>query len=348
MKKKRALPICICFIFMICIMSGCKNGTEVNNKTDINKGKLVTFAFVAKEAQNPYMKKMYDGFQKACKEVGVKPLFMGPKEANSEMQIEIINKLISEKVSGIAIAANDANALQTVLTKAMKSGIKVISLDSPVNAKSRQIHIEQADPEKIGRGLIQAAYEMVNGNGGIAILSTTAQSANQNLWISWMKKEMKDHPDKYANTPLITIQYGDDNDEKSEMKTEEILKNRNVKIIIAPTTVGMFAAAKVIQSSNSDVLLTGLGLPSEMAPYVQNGICPWMYLWNPIDVGYLAAYTMDSLQKGTITGVEGDIFEAGTLGQKVVTNDFYGGTEVLLGDPFKFDSTNIDEWKNIY
>ncbi len=25
-----------------------------------------------------------------------------------------------------------------------------------------------------------------------------------------------------------------------------------------------------------------------------------------------------------------------------------GGTEVMLGAPFKFDKSNIDEWKNVY
>ena len=100
----------------------------------------------------------------------------------------------------------------------MDAGIKVISLDSAVNKDSRQTHIQQADPEKIGRGLIQAAYEMVDGNGGIAVLSATAQATNQNLWIEWMKKELEENPEKYANTPLKKVAYGDDDLTKSTSK----------------------------------------------------------------------------------------------------------------------------------
>jgi rhamnose transport system substrate-binding protein len=85
-----------------------------------------------------------------------------------------------------------------------------------------------------------------------------------------------------------------------------------------------------------------------MAPFIEDATCPWMYLWNPVDIGYLAGYTMDALVTGTITGATGDSFSAGDLGEKVITDAADGGTEVMLGDPFKFDSDNIAEWKEIY
>ncbi len=39
---------------------------------------------------------------------------------------------------------------------------------------------------------------------------------------------------------------------------------------------------------------------------------------------------------------------AGELGEKTVTAAADGGTEVMLGDPFKFDPENIAEWKEVY
>lgn len=147
---------------------------------------------------------------------------------------------------------------------------------------------------------------------------------------------------------LIKIAYGDDDPTKSTSETTALLTDENVKVIIAPTTVGMLAAGKVLQDRKSDVLLTGLGLPSEMAPFIEDGVCPWMYLWNPIDIGYLGAYTAKALVDGTITGATGDKFTAGSLGDKVITDAADGGTEVMLGDPFKFDPDNIGEWKDVY
>lgn len=349
MKARKLLALGLTAVIGATMMAGCGgSGGSTTSQSSDGSSAGGTYAFVAKDVQNPYMQKVYDGFEKACKEIGAEPLYKGPEAATPEKQIEIINQLVAQNVAGIAIAANDADALQPALTEAMDAGIKVISLDSAVNKDSRQTHIQQADPEKIGRGLIQAAYEMVDGNGGIAVLSATAQATNQNLWIEWMKKELEENPEKYASTPLVKVAYGDDDPTKSTSETQALLTDSSIKVIIAPTTVGMLAAGKVLQDKQSDVKLTGLGLPSEMAPFIEDGTCPWMYLWNPVDIGYLSGYTMDALVKGTITGDVGGSFNAGDLGEKKITEAADGGTEVMLGDPFKFDTENIAEWKEVY
>lgn len=346
MNIKKIMAIGLAAAISTVMLSGCGKQAETENKAA--EGGKGTYAFIAKDVQNPYMQKVYEGFEKSCKEVGAEPLYKGPEAATPEKQIEIINQLVAQGVSGIAIAANDQDALQPALEEAMDAGIPVISLDSAVNKDSRKTHIQQADPEKIGRSLIQAAHDMVKGEGGIAILSATAQATNQNLWIEWMKKELEENADKYAKTPLIKVAYGDDDPTKSTSETQALLQNPEVKVIIAPTTVGMLAAGKVLQDKKSDVILTGLGLPSEMAPFIEDGTCPWMYLWNPVEIGSLAAYTMNSLSKGEITGAAGESFKAGTLGEKAITNAADGGTEVMVGDPFKFDKDNIAQWKEVY
>lgn len=272
MKARKLLALGLTAIIGATMMAGCGGGGgSTTSQSSDGSSASGTYAFVAKDVQNPYMQKVYDGFEKACKEIGAEPLYKGPEAATPEKQIEIINQLVAQNVAGIAIATNDADALQPALTEAMDAGIKVISLDSAVNKDSRQTHIQQADPEKIGRGLIQAAYEMVDGNGGIAVLSATAQATNQNLWIEWMKKELEENPEKYANTPLVKVAYGDDDPTKSTSETQALLTDSSIKVIIAPTTVGMLAAGKVLQDKQSDVKLTGLGLPSEMAPFIEDG-----------------------------------------------------------------------------
>jgi rhamnose transport system substrate-binding protein len=36
------------------------------------------------------------------------------------------------------------------------------------------------------------------------------------------------------------------------------------------------------------------------------------------------------------------------MGDYEVVEAADGGTEVILGPPFQFDSSNIDEWKDVY
>lgn len=308
------------------------------------------FAIVFKNTGNPYGEKQLQGFKDGIQEQGYEAILRSPELPTAEAQIQIIEQLIAQRVASICIVGNDYDALQPVLTKASKAGIKVFSLDSSVNPASRLTHVNQADSEKIGQTLIKAAYDMTGGKGGeIAILSATSQASNQNIWIDFMKKELA--KPQYASLKLVKIAYGDDLRDKSVSETEALLRSYpNLKVIIAPTTVGIAAAAKVITDKNliGKVFITGLGLPSEMATYIENGACPYMFLWNPIDVGYLGAYVATALVNGKITGAVGEKFSAGRLGNYTITKAPDGGTEVLLGPPFKFDKFNIAEWKNVY
>ena len=308
-------------------------------------------AFVFKNTGNPYGDKQMQGFADGIKEMGYEAITRAPDQPTAEAQIQIIEQLIDQQVSSISITGNDYDALQPALKKAMSAGISVLSADSAVNPASRVTHINQADSEMIGRTLIQAAYDMAGGSGDIAILSATSQASNQNLWIEWMKKELEENASKYANLKLVRIAYGDDLRDKSVSETEALLQSfPNLKVIIAPTTVGIAAAGRVITDRGliGKIDVTGLGLPSEMAEYIENGSCPYMFLWNPIDVGYLTAYAAVAASKGELTGKVGESFEAGRLGKFTVVKASDGGTEVLLGAPFKFDPSNIGEWKTVY
>jgi rhamnose transport system substrate-binding protein len=308
-------------------------------------------AFIFKNTGNPYGEKQMEGFQNGIEELGGEAILRAPDQPTAEAQIQIIEQLIAQRVASISITGNDFDALEPVLTRAMDAGIVVLSADSAVNPDSRMTHINQADSEMIGRTLIQAAYDMAGGAGDIAILSATSQASNQNLWIEWMQTELSENPDKYADLELVRIAYGDDLRDKSVSETEALLQSfPDLEVIIAPTTVGIAAAGRVITDRGliGDVFVTGLGLPSEMAEYIENGACPYMFLWNPIDVGYLTAYAAVAAADGELTGSVGETFSASRLGDFEVVSASDGGTEVLLGAPFKFDPDNIDEWKTVY
>lgn len=328
--------------------AGTESTAQDETRTTDNTSEKKRFAFIFKNTGNPYGEKQMQGFKDAIEELGGEAILKAPDQPTAEAQIQMIEELIAQKVDCIAITGNEPNALQPALQKAMNEGIKVLSADSAVNAQSRMVHVNQADPERIGRIQIQAIVEMIGGSGQIAVLSATSQATNQNTWIEWMKEELKDS--KYQDVELVKVAYGDDLRDKSVSETEALLKSYpDLKGIIAPTTVGIAAAGKVLTDKGlkEKVQLTGLGLPSEMAEYIENGVCQWMYLWNPIDVGYLTGYAADALVKGTITGEVGDRFTAGRLGEKEVVADG-DGTQIMLGDPFKFDADNIAEWKTVY
>lgn len=312
-----------------------------------------TYAIVTKSAGNPYNEKEASGFQEVIEAEGGTCIVQHPESATADAQISVIQSLISQGVDSICLAANDENALAGVIADARDAGIQVLCLDSKVNPDSRATFVNQAGVNEIGQALMDAIYDLAGGSGDYAILSATSQAANQNAWIAAMKT-IAEADSKYADLNLVEVAYGDDEPQKSTDQTQALLQNYpDLKVICAPTTVGIAAAAKVLQDQSSKVKLTGLGLPSEMAEYIGDDdahSCPYMFLWNPMDVGRLGAYTSIALVDGTITGAAGDTFEAGSMENSpyTIVEAEDGGTEVILGPPYEFNPENIDEWKTVY
>jgi rhamnose transport system substrate-binding protein len=253
-----------------------------------------------------------------------------------------LNSLIAQKVAGLAISADDADALVPTGKAAMAAGIPVVTWDSAIGKDGRTIHVNQAEAQGIADVQLKMANDLTGPDGGdIAILSATSTAPNQNEWIKLMKESL--NKPENAKLKLVDTVYGDDDDTKSYNEAQGLFKKYpNLKVIIAPTTVGIAASARAVQDANlvGKVMVTGLGTPNQMRDYVKSGASPEFALWNPGDLGYLAIYALDAIANGKIKGQPGDKFTAGKLGDYTVKDD---GT-ILLGPPTVFSKDNIDKF----
>lgn len=302
-------------------------------------------ALVVKSLGNGFFEAANKGAEEAAKELGgVEIIYTGPTTTTAEGQIEVINSLIAQGVDAIAISANDPDAVVPALKKAAQRGIKVISWDSGVAAEGRIMHLNPSSNELIGKMCLQlAASHLPDGKGDFAILSATTTSTNQNIWIEEMKKQLKDFP----GLNLVTTVYGDDLADKSYREANGLLTSQaSVKVIVAPTTVGVLAASQAVKDANKigDVFVTGLGLPSEMAGAIKSGATKEFAIWNPIDLGYSATQIAYHLVKGDTDGAPGSEIEAGRMG-KIKVGD---NGEAAMALPFVYDASNIDEFSKIF
>ena len=308
----------------------------------------VTYAIVCKDASNPYMLRMISGFEEACKAIGVKSVTKSPETATVDGQIQIVNELVAQGVKGIAIAANDAAALEATIKSATDAGIVVVTLDS--DTKGSQMFVNQAGVEQVAQVLVDSILDMTGGEGEFAVLSASSTATNQNAWIAAMDVIIKANPDKYGKLKWVETVYGDDESQKSTDEMQNLMtKYPNLEVVCCPTTVGILAAAKVVANDPScGIKVAGLGLPSEMKDYVgTDKACPYMYLWNPIDVGNCAAYIIKALADGKV-GAIGTSFAAdnGTT-YEVMAGD-PAAAQIIVGPPFAFTGENIADWANVY
>jgi rhamnose transport system substrate-binding protein len=301
----------------------------------------VKMAFLPKQLNNPYSDIEASGGEEGIKELKGEYKLVGPNDASASSQVSYINTLIGQQQDVIGIAANDPNAVCPSLNQARSAGIKVVSFDSDAAKECRDVFVNQASTQGIGEKLVEMASKLAGGSGEIAILSATANATNQNAWIDVMKTELA-KPENQG-LKLVKIAYGNDEDQKSFQEAQGLLQSYpNLKVIVSPTTVGIAAAARYVSSSNykGKVAITGLGTPNQMREYIKDGTVKEFALWNPADIGYLAAYAGVALVSGQITGKEGEKFEAGRLGEYTIGKD----GEIVLGPPTVFDANNIDDF----
>ena len=354
--KKKVISAILCGAMVlgtVCPVLAADDKSE-DTKTEAAAGdsaKDKKIALVGKAAGNAFFEIAAKSFQETVEAEGGEVQVVYPETATADAQIKVLDNLISQDFDAICISANDVNALQAKLEEAMDAGIKVSSFDSAPNKDSREIFVNQAGTKEVAQALMDAVLDISGGEGQFAILSATSQAANQNAWIDAMKKIMEED-DKYSKLELVDVVYGDDEPQKSTDQTAALLQNyKDLKVICAPTTVGIAAAAKYLQDNGSECKLTGLGLPSEMQEYTGDDAdhsCPYFYLWDMQGLGKLSAYTTIALINGDITGAKDDKFTAGDLGDYTITDADDGGTEVVLGAPLKFDTSNIEEMAKLY
>ena len=305
----------------------------------------MTAVVIPKQINNPYFDVAFKGAQNAAKDLGGTVTQVGPSAADATQQVPFIQTAATQGTSAIIISADDATAVAPALKDAMSNGVKVVGYDSSPAVGAYNVFVNQADTAGIGKGLADMACDVAPScTGEIAVLSAAQSATNQNAWIAAMETTLKDA--KYAGLKYDGVVYGNDDPQVSTQQAQGLLQaHPDLKVIIAPTTVGIVAAAQVVRAAGKtgQVFVTGLGTPMGMVDYVKGGEAPEFALWNVTDLGYLAYAVAAKLVSGEITGAEGETFTVPSInnGQPYTIGK---DSVVVLGPPFVFDKANIDQY----
>ena len=289
------------------------------------------------------------GAEEAHKELGNTGTlqYIGPTPENSVAgQIEMLTTATTQKQAVVMLSNNAGDQIAAAAEAAQAAGTKVVTWDSPIpSGKGESVFVAQVDFGSIGTVMADMVHDLAGGSGEFAVLSATPDAANQNAWIEAMKGALKG--DKYKDLKLVDVVYGDDQSEKSYNAALALVdKHPNLKVIMAPTTVGIAAAAKAMQDEKlcDKVKISGLGLPAEMVSYTMNGCAPEFALWSFVDLGYLTYQVSYALATGAIKGEIGEKVKAGRMGEYTIEADpgRAGAKRVLMGPFTVYNKDNVE------
>lgn len=330
------------------IVSACqaqKNDTDYTMIYTPNSPKLssergpenhYTIAVVPKLEGIDYFNAAEDGALEAARELGVNVIYKGPKVADSEEQIRVIDEFIEQDVDVIAVSANDPEKLIPILQEADRKGIKVITWDADTSEAGRQFFVNMVDPETLGRHLMDTLAWNTEEQGKFAIMTGARTASNLNDWIDWIKVQRDEN---YPGMVLVEIIATDDNGEQANRLAEQLLADHpDLAGIIGNSSVGPPAAAKAVEEAGKkgQVKVVGLSTPNLMRAYLHNGSAQVVTLWSPKRLGYLTVVLAKNLLDGILPYDGQEIYNVGYIRVK--------GDMVIMGEPLDFKKENVDQY----
>ena len=314
---------------------------------EITAGDSITATFLPKCTNIAVFPQANSGAEEAAAELGSDPAeFVGPADCGDTTgQIEFMTNAVTQGVDAIMLSNNSGDQLDAPAQAAADAGIPVVTWDSPIpSATGESVFVAQVDFDETGQVMAEMARTILGDDGGeFAILSATPDAANQNAWIAAMEEVLA--TPEFENLVLVETVYGNDVAEDSVTAALGLVDSHpDLELIMAPTTVGIVAAAQAMTQEGlcETIKVSGLGLPEEMAPYVESGCAPEFALWSFVDLGYLAYYVAYGIATEQIVAEEGTTFVAGRMGEYEITADPTrdAGLRVLMGPFSKYNAEN--------
>ncbi|CAN5174591.1 rhamnose ABC transporter substrate-binding protein [soil metagenome] len=286
----------------------------------------------------PYFNASGEGAAEAAEELGIALEYNGPTQAQAADQVQMIEQWTSQGCDAISVAANDPDALAPAMTAAGEAGIATSAWDADVARDAREVFVNQATFEGIGQTLVEIMAEQTGGEGEFLVVTGSLTAPNQNAWLEEMEAHMAE---AYPDMSIAAVEPGEEDLALGiEVTTSYLQANPDTAGVFAITTVALPGAAEAVEQLGltGEVPVTGLGVPSENAVYIESGSIVEFALWNPVDLGYLAVHVANAQIAGELP--TSGTFEAGRLGEvELIAED-----EILLGPPTVFNADNIGEF----
>ena len=319
------------------VLAGCRQSAAPGGPRGPGNKKLA-IALLPKSKGNAYFVSCRKGADRAAKELDIELIFDGPTDPDPAKQNEIVENWITLGVDAIAAACENKEGISTALRKARAKGIKVITYDADALPDAREFFVNQATGQAIGYALMDEGARLCQKEGEFAVIIGSLTAANQIEWRNYVRERCAA---RYPRMQLVAWRPCDDFKDKAQTEATTLLSAYpNLRLFISTTSLGVPGAAEAVKQAGraGKVKVIGLGLPNENRRYVKEGVTDSVILWKTEDLGYLTVYAAEAVARGALK--PGDrAFKAGNLGQFEIRGD-----NILLGQPFIFNRTNIDQF----
>ena len=188
---------------------------------------------VPKATSHLFFMAVHAGVKQAAEEFAFDIDWNGPQdETDHARQIQVVDAMVAQKVSALAISATDENTVAQAVQRAIDAGIPVSVFDSGVNAKGYLTFVA-TDNLAAGVTAAERLAALVNSKGKVGMVMHKPGGTSTMLREQGFEATMK----KYPGLTIAARQYGMADRAKARAAAENMLTAH-------PDMAGLFASSE--------------------------------------------------------------------------------------------------------
>ncbi|MDD2764920.1 MAG: substrate-binding domain-containing protein [Opitutaceae bacterium] len=271
-------------------------------------GEPYQIAVIPKGTTHEFWKSIHAGAVKAGREFNaaagrevVHIIWQGPlREDDREQQVQVVENFIGRRVDGLVLAPLDRKALVEPVETAVRSRIRVVTIDSALDSPAPSSFIA-TDNQEGGRLAARHLGRLLEGKGNVILLRFAVGSASTEAREAGFLEVMgRDFP---GIKLISTDQYAGGTRDTARRVADNLLNRygRTVDGIFAvneSSAAGMLLALRDAGLAGGRVKLVGFDTGEVLLDGLRQGDLQGIVVQNPFKMGYLGVKTMVMVLRG--------------------------------------------------
>jgi ribose transport system substrate-binding protein len=264
-----------------------------NNKQGGGPSKPLTIAVIPKGTTHEFWKTVHAGAVKAAKEHDAKLIWKGPlKEDDLKSQIDIVESMVAQGVSGIVLAPLNDKALVNPVKAAKAAGVPTVIFDSSLQG-DEHVAFVATDNTSAGGQAAQHIGKALGGKGKLIVLRYQEGSASTAQREEGFLRVLRNN---FSGVAILSDnQYGGATTESAFKASENLLAAHKaaeggVDAVFCPnesTTFGMLLALQKAGLAGK-VKLVGFDASDKLQEGLRSGQIEALVVQDPFQMGDMA------------------------------------------------------------
>ena len=288
MKAKRALAALLAAFLLLPLFSGCSaHGDPVR----------VTLVLKTEASVAEFWEMLLSGVNAAAEEYGVElTTVTSSTETAIDEQIALIESVIADRPDVMILSAADYDRCAEVTERAIAAGIKVVSLDTDVNAEGRDCFVA-SNNYQIGVDMGTQLAQYLPAGGKIAVIQhmqTTTSGTGRT-------QGALDALARFPNIEVLGVYCCENNMEKAQRITSQLLtEHPDIAGFVCTNEVCNVGAANTLVDMElvGKVYLVGCDNSQRQIQFLEQNVIQAIVVQRPFNMGYLAVQQAVLLASG--------------------------------------------------